>query len=81
MDVTLDQTALRMAAGFLSSSGDDDATKIRKLISGLKNVTVHSFEFKKKGEYTAADVDAIHGAIKLFRLDAYRQRPQQSRRQ
>ena len=64
VNITLDGSMLKMAAGFLSSSNDADAAKIRKLIGGLTSVTVRSFEFKNKGGYTEADVMAIRNQIK-----------------
>ncbi len=64
VDITLDGSILRMAGGFLADSGDEDAAKVKKLVEGLRSVTVRSFEFKHKGDYTAADLDAIRGQIK-----------------
>lgn len=63
VDITLDGSVLKMAGGFLASSDDPNASHIRKLIDGLKSVTVRSFEFKEKGEYSTADVDAIRAQI------------------
>jgi hypothetical protein len=63
VEVTLDGKLLKMAAGFIPA-GDDDAAKLKKLIAGLKSVTVRTFEFKKKGEYNKSDVDAIRKQLK-----------------
>jgi len=64
VEVTLDGKLLKMAAGFIPAGDDEDAAKLKKLIAGLKSVTVRSFEFKKKGEYSKADVDAIRKQLK-----------------
>jgi hypothetical protein len=63
VELTLDEKMLKMGAGFFSSA-DQDSAKIKKLIAGLKSVTVRSFEFKTKGKYTKADVDAIRRQLK-----------------
>lgn len=62
--VTLDGALLKVGAGFLFSNGDEDSAKIKKLLSGLKSVTVRSFEFKTKGQYSRAQVDAIRKQLK-----------------
>jgi hypothetical protein len=64
VDVTLDGNVLKMAAGFISSSGDEDAVKLKKLIAGVKSITVRTFEFKTKGQYSKADVNAIRKQLK-----------------
>jgi hypothetical protein len=64
-DITLDGSLLRMAASFLSFDGDEDSAKIRRLVGGLTSVTIRNFEFKKKGDYTTADLDAIRTQIKV----------------
>lgn len=64
VNITLDGSILKMAAGFLSSTNDVDAAKVRKLIGGLKSLTVRSFEFKNKSDYSQADVELIRSQIK-----------------
>ena len=64
-NVTLDGSVLKMAAGFLSSSDDENAAKFTKLVAGLRSVTVRTFEFKNPGAYTTADVDSIRRQVKL----------------
>jgi hypothetical protein len=64
VNITLDGGVLKMAAGFLSSTNDADAAKVRKLVGGLKSVNVRSFEFKNKGDYSQADVAMIRSQIK-----------------
>jgi hypothetical protein len=62
VDVNLDGSLLRFATKFLSDDDKDEA-KVKKLVSGLKGIYVKSFEFKKPGEYTAADVDSFRALL------------------
>jgi hypothetical protein len=63
VDVSLDGSTLQFAAKFLDSK-DPDQSKVRKLIAGLEGIYVKSFEFDKKGEWTAADLDGIRNQLK-----------------
>ena len=65
VEVTLDGSLLKMAASFITSSGDDDFAKIKRLVSGLTSVTIRNFEFKKAGDYNGNDLDAIRNQVKL----------------
>jgi hypothetical protein len=58
VDVTLDQSTLQLASGFLSKDDPDDA-QIKKVISKLKGIYVRSFEFDKEGQYSMSDVQAL----------------------
>jgi hypothetical protein len=62
VDVSLDGSLLRLATKFLSDDDADEA-KVKKLVAGLKGIYVKSFEFKKEGEYSAADVDAFRAPL------------------
>jgi Domain of unknown function (DUF4252) len=62
VDVSLDGSLLRFATKFLSDKDDDEA-KVKKLVGGLKGIYVKSFEFKKPGEYTAADLEAFRAPL------------------
>jgi hypothetical protein len=62
VDVSLDGSLLRFAAKFLSDD-DKDEVKVKKLVGGLKGIYVKSFEFKKPGEYSAADVDSFRAPL------------------
>ena len=64
-DVTLDGPLLKMAASFLSSDGDEDSAKIKRLVSALTSVTIRNFEFKKPGDYSPADLEAIRTQVKV----------------
>jgi hypothetical protein len=63
VDVSLNGSTLQFAAKFLDSK-DPDQDKIKKLIGGLEGIYVKSFEFQKKGEWTASDVDGIRNQLK-----------------
>lgn len=63
VDVTLDESMLQFASGFLSNEKPDDA-EAKKLISKLKGVYVRSFEFDKEGQYAMSDVEAIRQQLK-----------------
>src|SRR5579884_533147 len=63
VDVTLDQSMLQLASGFLSKD-DPEQQHVKKLVSKLKGVYVRSFEFDKDGQYSMADVDALRAQLK-----------------
>jgi hypothetical protein len=63
VDVTLDRDLLQLGAKFLSRQ-DTDQAKVKKLVAGLKSITVKSFEFEKEGEYSPADVDSIRAQLR-----------------
>ena len=58
VDVSLSGSLLQFATKFLSDDDKDEA-KVKKLVGSLKGIYVRSFEFKKPGEYSAADVDSF----------------------
>jgi len=58
VEVTLDGSLLKLAAGFLSANDPDEA-KVKKVVAGLKGIYVKSFEFEKEGEYSEADVASL----------------------
>ena len=58
VDVSLSGSVLQFATKFLSDS-DKDQAKVKKLVGGLKGIYVKRFEFKKPGEYSAADVESF----------------------
>lgn len=63
VDVSLSGGLLRLATKFLSDDDKDEA-QVKKLVGGLKGIYVKSFEFKKEGEYTPADIDGFRAALK-----------------
>jgi hypothetical protein len=62
VDVNLSGSLLRFATKFLSDDDKDEA-KVKKMVGGLKGIYVKSFEFKKPGEYTAADVESFRAPL------------------
>jgi hypothetical protein len=63
VDVSLSGSMLRLATKFLSDE-DKDESKVKKLVGGLKGIYVKSFEFKKAGEYSTADLDALRAPLR-----------------
>ncbi len=63
VEVTLDQSMLQLASGFLSKDDPDEA-KVKKLVAKLKGIYVRSFEFSKDGEYSASDVESFRTQLK-----------------
>jgi hypothetical protein len=65
VDITLDSNMLQMAGGFLSANAKDkDAAKTKELLSGLKSISVRSFEFKEEGQYRIEDLDPIRAQLR-----------------
>ena len=63
VDVTLDESMLKLASKFLAAERDEDEAEARELIKDLKGVYVKSFEFDKEGEYSQEDVEAIRSQL------------------
>ena len=63
VDVTLDQSTLQLASGFLSKDDPDEA-QVKKMIGKLKGIYVRSFEFDKEGQYSMSDVQAMRAQLK-----------------
>jgi hypothetical protein len=63
IDVTLDQSMLQFAGAFLDSK-DPDQAQAKKIISDMKGIYVHSFEFEKAGEYSEDDVAPLRAPLK-----------------
>jgi len=62
VDVSLEGPLLRLGTSFLSDT-DKDQAKIKKLVGGLKGIYVRTFEFKKPGEYSQADVESFRAPL------------------
>jgi len=62
VEVSLNGALLRFATKFLSDDDKDEA-KVKKLVGGLQGIYVKSFEFKKPGEYNAADLDSFRSPL------------------
>jgi len=63
VDVTLDQSMLQFASGFLDTK-DPDQAQAKKVIANMKGIYVHSFEFDKSGGYSTEDVASLRAPLK-----------------
>ena len=68
VDLALNGATLQFAAKFLDSSKDPDEAKVKKLIAGLDGIYLKTFEFKKAGEYSPADLEAICNSAKRMAM-------------
>jgi hypothetical protein len=62
--VTLGQDLLKMASGLLANDKDPEARGVKEAVSGLQQILVRSYKFKKDGEYSPSDVDRIYAQMK-----------------
>lgn len=63
VDLSLTANLLQLAANFLDTNDPDEA-KVKKLVAGLQGIYIKSFEFKKEGQYSKADLDQIRNQLK-----------------
>jgi Domain of unknown function (DUF4252) len=63
VDLSLNGATLQFAAKFLDSKDPDEA-KVRKLIGGLEGIYIKTFEFKRAGEWSEADLEAIRKQLR-----------------
>ena len=63
VDLSLNGSTLQFAAKFLDGKDPDEA-KVKKLIGSIEGIYIKSFEFKKDGEFSQADLDAIRNQLK-----------------
>jgi len=63
VDLALPPNLLQLGAAMLDGKDPDEA-KIKKIVTGLQGIYIKSFEFKKEGEYTKADLDQIRTQLK-----------------
>jgi hypothetical protein len=59
--ISLDGPQIRAAINMLGTgkAGSHDIDQLKSLAAGLTSITVHSYEFKAKGQYTDADLAPI----------------------
>lgn len=62
-EVTLDSNMLQFAGKFLSDK-DADQSKAKRIVAGLKGITVRSYEFSGPGQYSMADLDPLREELK-----------------
>jgi hypothetical protein len=63
VDITLNGSTLQFAAKFLNGKDPDEA-KVKKLIMGIDGIAIRNFEFKKDGEWSAADAESVRAQLK-----------------
>jgi hypothetical protein len=63
VDLSLNGATLQFAAKFLDSKDPDEA-KVKKLIGGLEGIYIRTFEFKRAGEWSEADLEAIRKQLR-----------------
>jgi hypothetical protein len=63
VDINLDQSMLQFAAAFLDPK-DPDQARAKKIISGMKGIYVHSFEFDKDGAYSDDELAQLRAPLK-----------------
>jgi Domain of unknown function (DUF4252) len=63
VEVSLDRSMLQFASGFLDPKDPQEA-QAKKIISDMKGIYVHSFEFDKSGLYSEQDVASIRDQLK-----------------
>jgi hypothetical protein len=59
VDITLDASLLRLAAGFLGN----DEREVKALIEDLKGIYVRSYKFGEDGAYSAADIQGVRAQL------------------
>ena len=64
VEVTLDESLLKLAAAFLND-GDPDEAKAKSLVTDLKGVYVRIFEFDAPGMYSEEDIKPLRDKLKL----------------
>ena len=63
VDISLNGPLLQLAAKFLDGKDPDEA-KIRQLIAKLQGIYIRSFEFKKDGAWSPADLESVRSQLK-----------------
>jgi hypothetical protein len=63
VDINLNGSLLQFAAKFLDGKNPDEA-KVKKLIAGIEGIYIRSFQFKKDGEWSQADLDNVRSQVK-----------------
>jgi hypothetical protein len=61
-DITLDGALLQLAGKFLSSDKGDDS-KVKRMLTSLKAISVKHFEFAAEGQYRQEDLQPIRAQL------------------
>lgn len=63
VDLSLSGSTLQLAARFLDNQ-DPDQAKVKKLVLGLEGIYIRSFEFKKEGLWSPADLEGVRSQLR-----------------
>jgi hypothetical protein len=63
VDLSLPPNLIQLGVAMLDSK-DPDQAQVKKVASGLQAIYIKSFEFRREGEYTKADLDKIRVQLK-----------------
>jgi hypothetical protein len=63
LDLSLTHSTLQFAAKFLDSKDPDEA-EVKKLIEGIDDISIRSFEFKSAGVWTQADLEKLRSQLR-----------------
>ncbi len=63
VDVELDESIMKLTSKIFNSK-DEDETRVKELVSGLKGIYVKVYEFEKEGEYSTADLESIRSQLR-----------------
>ena len=64
VNISLDSSMLRLATNFLSKNDQTDNPGLKKLIAGLKNITVKKYTFAEEGQYNPADLQPVRDQLR-----------------
>src|ERR1700733_9706720 len=60
----LDSATLRLATSFFTKNDQPDNPGFKKLIAGLKNVSVKKYTFVEEGQYQAEDLQPLRDQLR-----------------
>ena len=63
VDLSLNGSTLQFAAKFFDGKDPDEA-KVKKLISSIEGIYIKSFEVKKEGAWSPADLDSVRNQLR-----------------
>jgi hypothetical protein len=63
VDINMDENMLKFAGNFMNKNKPEEA-QAQKIISGIKNLCVRSFEFNDEIQYSNEDLDALRAQLR-----------------
>jgi hypothetical protein len=63
VNVSLDQSMLQAAGGFLSGQQNTNNDAVKEMLSGLKGIYVRTFEFDTDNGYTESDLESVRSQL------------------